>query len=496
MKKCARQQWLSPGLPLVKGNVDYLREEQLLYRIDELLVTSGTEPAFVKCHLDAAILANPAIDDDEREARATWARQAMRCNLLHRLNPHEGYRGMSQQIAAAPLYQWFCQVPRFPMVCAPSKSTLQRFHKAVPPEFVKQLNDLLVQAATASTARQTLDVAKPLDTDLFLVDTTAVELNIHFPIDWLLLRDIVRTLIKAIVLSRRHGLVRRMPDPESFMREMNRLCIAMTHHQTVPTDAKQRRKKILRKMKVLTGTVRTHARAYREALATRWTSTDLSHPEALRVIARIDSVLQQLPQAIHQAHERIIGERQVPNEHKILSLYESDTHILVRGKAGNKVEFGNSLFLCEQRQGLIVDFDFFRDQAPADVQLLPRAQARLTTLFPALQTRKVAPAIAADRGFHCRRNALLLEGTFFNAVAARSPLELKQQCRSKRFVQAQTRRSQTEARVSIVKRCFIGDPIRSKGYANQALDVAWAVLAHNLWVLARLPRPKKRKQAA
>ncbi|MBE7499012.1 MAG: hypothetical protein HS113_01620 [Verrucomicrobiales bacterium] len=62
-------------------------------------------------------------------------------------------------------------------------------------------------------------------------------------------------------------------------------------------------------------------------------------------------MLAQLPQAVKQAHERIIGERPVANAGKILSLYEGDLHVIVRGKAGAAVEFGNTLFLAEQRKG-------------------------------------------------------------------------------------------------------------------------------------------------
>ncbi|MCC5021431.1 MAG: hypothetical protein J6386_00815 [Candidatus Synoicihabitans palmerolidicus] len=39
-----------------------------------------------------------------------------------------------------------------------------------------------------------------------------------------------------------------------------------------------------------------------------------------RIIARIDARLEQLPVAIKQAHERIIGARPVPNAEKILSV--------------------------------------------------------------------------------------------------------------------------------------------------------------------------------
>jgi hypothetical protein len=38
---------------------------------------------------------------------------------------------------------------------------------------------------------------------------------------------------------------------------------------------------------------------------------------------------------------------------------------------------------------------------------------------------------------------------------------------------------------------FLGAPLLAKGYQNQARQVAWAALAHNLWLLTGLPvKPK------
>jgi hypothetical protein len=61
--------------------------------------------------------------------------------------------------------------------------------------------------------------------------------------------------------------------------------------------------------------------------------------------------LSALPAAVKQAHERIIGERQVANDEKLLSLFEPDIHVIVRGKADAEVEFGNLLVLGEQTMG-------------------------------------------------------------------------------------------------------------------------------------------------
>ena len=53
--------------------------------------------------------------------------------------------------------------------------------------------------------------------------------------------------------------------------------------------------------------------------------------------------------------------RQVANADKILSLYEPEVRVIVRGKAGAEVEFGNTVLLGENRQGVILDYEIFRE---------------------------------------------------------------------------------------------------------------------------------------
>ena len=55
-----------------------------------------------------------------------------------------------------------------------------------------------------------------------------MKLNIHFPVDWVLLRDATRTLVKAIRLIRKQGLKKRMPEPQAFLKRMNQLAMEMT----------------------------------------------------------------------------------------------------------------------------------------------------------------------------------------------------------------------------------------------------------------------------
>jgi hypothetical protein len=57
---------------------------------------------------------------------------------------------------------------------------------------------------------------------------------------------------------------------------------------------------------------------------------------------------------------------------------------------------------------------------------------------------------------------------------------------------AQHRRAQTEARIAIFKNEFLGRPMRSEGFENRALQVAWGLLTHNLWVLAEKLREQRK----
>lgn len=326
-----------------------------------------------------------------------------------------------------------------------------------------------------------LALAEPINLEAYFLDTTALKANVHFPVDWVLLRDGTRTLMKAVTLIRGQGLKGRMEPPEQFLRRINRLCIAMTHSRRKPQSQKER-KGVLRQMKKLVKVVRGHARRHRELLAQAWEQTDWSRRQADQVLRRIDQVLALLPRAQKQAHERIIGGRPVANAEKILSLYEPDIHVLVRGKAGADVEFGNTLLLGENSQGIILDYQLWQDQAPADVHMLVESLERVV-----VELQAPVVAVGADRGFASRANTIgLNEAEIFNGICPRSPAELKERMKEPRFVQLQKRRSQTEARISIVQRGFLGRPMRAKGFVHRELAVAWGILTHNLWMLARL----------
>jgi len=499
-RKIAQQLELRPRLPVVVGNVDYLENEALLLRIDDLLRRSGLEEEYVrKCLVQWENEERAAAQKECRRVREPSAkmlaryericRQALRCNILRQLTQKE-YRKFSMRLAESPLSQWFCGIDRLEQIRVPTKSTLERYDKMMPEAQVRELIDRLNRSVADDAAR--MDMEKALRMDLYLADTTCVKANIHFPTDWVLLRDAISSMMKAVKVIRKHGLKHRMPDPDGFLKEANRLSIEMSNSRRRPDSAK-RRKKVLRQMKHLAKTAQKHAQRYSTRLQADWRKeTDLREGEMQQIVSRIGLVVAQLPAAIRQAHERIIGGRLVENRDKILSLYEPDIHVIVRNKAGAEVEFGNTLFLAEQEDGLIVDWKLEKEISRGDIALMTASLPRMKAVFG-----DYPGSVGGDRGFASKAShEFLNKEKIVDAICPRDPHVLKERMKNPTFRKTQKRRSQTEGRIGILKNNFLGRPLLSEGFEHRELAVAWAVLAHNLWLIAALPQESKMKQVA
>jgi IS5 family transposase len=499
-----------PVLPTIEGNVDYLTLRGQLTTMDELLRTSGIENEFVTRSLNhwvktlsqskveeialsvegkgGVIRLEELVRGQQQVRFQEHSIRAFRCTIARTLLGGS-FRDFAARLADSPLLQWFCQVGQLDRVKVPAKSTLQRYATWLPEEEMRQVINGLLRKAGAAIAdgKQVLDLEAPLDLSRMFLDTTCVKANIHFPVDWVLLRDGVKSLMQSVELIRLHGLKSRMCEPQEFITKINRLSMEMTHTRR-KKNGKKERKRVLREMKRIVTVVRAHAQRYRALLDENWQATDWTRRQAEQVLKRIDSVLGALPAAVKQAHERIIGERQVANDEKLLSLFEPHIHVIVRGKAGEEVEFGNLLVLGEQIDGLIMDWELFKEEVPADMRLVrpsvERAESALEVGIKSLVT---------DRGFDNKANVKWLEGRgTFSGLCPRDPRALREAMKDQRFAQAQHRRAQTEARVAIFKNEFLGRPMRAEGFENRALQVAWGVLTHNLWVLANKLREQRK----
>ena len=482
------------------GNSEYRQERKLLIAINDIIFQSDLEYPVIEYFLDVAYLnkyisvygtgKSPELTSNERFNVHVNAVLALRMSILRkRLNL--SLRKFSLALSHSDLYKWFCGINRFAVPKVPGKSTVGDLENSLPSELTEEVERRLFQAVQDEASEI---LCEPLDFSKSYFDCTCISANIHHPVDWMLFRDATRTIMKATARIRKIGLCHRMPiEPNMFISKMNKLCMEMTFAKR-KKGAKQLRKGILRKMKKLMKRVSKHAMNHLELLESKWEISEISCSQTKEILKQITNVTDKLDVTIKNAHERIIGERQVANKDKILSLYENDVNVIVRRKAGAEVEFGNTLYLAEQSDGIIIDWKFFRDQAPSDSKMLKESHERVVDRLGV----KVK-VMAGDRGFDSKANREHMESNdIFNAVCPRNPGLLAERLEENGFREAQNRRSQTEARISILSNCFCGSPMKQKGFGNRHVHMGLSILSHNLWVLARLKiaQEKARQQAA
>jgi len=482
------------------GNAEYRHERELLIATNDIIIKSDLEKPVISYLLDVAYLnkyisvfgtdKSATLTSNERINVHANAVMALRMSILRkRLNL--SLRKFSLALSHSDLYKWFCGINRFALPKVPGKSTVGELENSLPPELIEEVEIRLFHAAGDQASKI---LCEPLDFSQCYFDCTCISTNIHHPIDWLLLRDASRTLMKATARIRKAGLCHRMPcEPSVFISKMNKLCMEMTFAKR-KKGAKQLRKGILRKMKKLIKRVSKHAINHLELLESKWEAVDISRSQTEQIIRQITNVTGKLTAAIKNAHERIIGDRKVANKDKILSLYENQVNVIVRRKAGAEVEFGNTLYLAEQSDGMIIDWKFFSNQAPSDSKMVKESHKRIVD-----RLNVAVKLMAGDRGFDSKANQEYTQSNdIFNAICPRNPSLLAERLEENEFKDAQNRRSQTEARISILSNCFCGSPMKQKGFGNRHIHMGLSILSHNLWVLARLKiaQEKARQQAA
>ena len=119
------------------------------------------------------------------------------------------FRHFSRTVATSDLLADFCGVRRLDGIRGISKSTLERASKFFGPDQLRWMQQVLTEMCGETDRAFELGLTKPVQTDVCLIDTTCLEANIHYPVDWVALRDVATTLLKATKLIRTVGLRER-----------------------------------------------------------------------------------------------------------------------------------------------------------------------------------------------------------------------------------------------------------------------------------------------
>ena len=197
---------------------------------------------------------------------------------------------------------------------------------------------------------------------------------------------------------------------------------------------------------------------------------------------QLEEMLPRVQQVIRQARQRVFGGA-TRAEGKKVSIFEPQTEVIRKGKAGKPTEFGKLVQIQEAENQVITYYEVL-DQRPSDSELL------VPSVEQHIQPFGRAPAVlAADAGFFSAANEAQAEELGVKRVAVPShstkSATRKQRQKKRWFQKAQKWRTGSEGRISVLKRRHGLHRSRYKGQPGMQRWVGLGIIADNLRNIGR-----------
>lgn len=380
------------------------------------------------------------------------ADQVIRALIVKQMNQFS-YQELAFHLADSVTYRAFCRFGVFDE--APARSTLQQNLQRLTAQTLGRMNRALLRSKEA----RRIDDGKRVR-----IDSTPSQTNIHEPSDSSLLWDAVRVLV----------------------REMLAAC---EHVDFVWCDHSRRAKR--RTVAIISARkVRRH-RLYQDLLrVARWTVEYAENARNALIVAgfaqslcatKLAHFIPLAQRVIDQTHRRVVDGERLPPSEKVLSIFEPDTDLLVRGQ--RDPIYGHKLCLTVGASSLVFDCTI-EEGNPTDSTLAVKMVERFKNAFG------FAPKQAVfDGGFSSIDNVTKIKACGVTDVAftKHQGIELHEMVRSSWIFKRLRRfRAGVEGCISFLKRCFGLSRCTWRGGRKRFAAYTWsAVLSANLLTLAR-----------
>ncbi|HUJ81742.1 MAG TPA: ISNCY family transposase [Candidatus Acidoferrales bacterium] len=382
-----------------------------------------------------------------------------------------------REVRGSLIYRAFCRIDCEPV---PDDKTLIRLAQALGPEVCKQILGRLVEVAQQ---RKVVRGRK------LRVDTTVVETNIHHPTDSSLLHDGVRVVTRTLYKIRRLVGQLRFRDRT---RSVARRVLEIAQASRKPGEAAQARvKKLYRR---LMGTTRAVVREARKAVGQAKRRAKKLTAKARQRVQGLGQQVKQMSdltqRVLEQTKARVVkGDTHHPD--KVLSMFETHTEAIRKGKKVKPTEFGKLVKVQEAENQIITDYEVCAERVE-DGKLWDSSLERHEQIFGG------PPQVAtADAGFSSAANEETARARGVRQVALpwRGRLSAARRAHQKQrwFRRAQRWRTGCEGRISALKRRHGLVRCRYRGQQGMERWVGLGVIANNLLALARAEGPNSRR---
>ncbi len=341
-----------------------------------------------------------------RGRKATPADVVLRMLLLKHVRDWS-YETLSREVRANLVYREFTRIGGEKV---PDDRTMGNLARQLGSEVIEKLHRRVVEIAQENkiaTGRK------------MRVDTTVVETDIHYPTDSSLLGDGVRVLTRIM-----KKVTTVAGNAGTQMRDRSRSA----------------------KLKVL-----AIARASRNKTEQGRQKMKNAYVKLLEVTSRVagQAKIPRVQQVLRQTRERVLrGNTQADG--KLLSVFETHTEVIRKGKANKPNEFGKLVLIQEAENQIVTHYEVC-EQRPADSTLLEGCLEQHVEQFG-----HAPKQVAADPGFFSAANESKAEEMGVSRVSipshdTKSPAR-KQRQKQPWFKKLQKWRTGCEGRISVLKR--------------------------------------------
>lgn len=378
------------------------------------------------------------------------------------------YEELAREVRANLVYREFTRIGGGKV---PDDKSMSRFGRQLGPEVVEQLHQRVVAIARENKVVQGRKLR---------VDTTVVETDIHYPTDSTLLNDGVRVLTrvmkKVTEVAGKAGTQLR-----DRTRSVKRRLLEIVRASRDKSEKGQQKLKTAY-VRLLSSVTRVMGQAKRFSAEIESKVKRGNRAVLRRARRQLEQMIPRVRQVIRQTRQRILGGN-TRAEDKIVSVFEPETEVIRKGKAGKPTEFGKLVKIQEAENQIVTHYSVF-DHRPSDSELLIPSLEQHQILFG-----RVPTMATADAGFFSAANEAKAEEMGVNWVAVpsqstKSP-QRKQRQKKRWFKEAMRWRTGCEGRISVLKRRHGLNRSRYKGPDGMKRWVGLGVLADNLINMAR-----------
>ena len=318
-------------------------------------------------------------------------------------------------------------------------------------------------------------------------DSFVVQTNIHYPTDANLIVDGVRKILSLSAQLGRLFSVETWQHWRTTFRSVKKVYRTI---QKIAASKKLDKEKKAEKLQqsyqeLMTKAIEIGLEAlpFKENLAISKLRKKTTQRQAEKLCTELGYYLGATAEVLSLAERRIFAGEAIPNEEKILSLFEPHTELINRGKFPYPIEFGHRVLAFEDQAGFIVGHEVM-DKGLTDEKVV-------VTQFKALQQRlahriKVA---SFDKGFWSPENLKRLEklvDVICLPKKGNRDLDAKLREGSPAFRQARSWHPGVE---SAIHALLVGNGLavcRDRGAEGYRRYVALGILGRNLHTLGRI----------